>query len=301
MRPSGTPLYSANGSLPTVGVVVLTMGQRPAELSRALLSVLGQLNVKLSIAVVGNGWRPTGLPAGVTAVPLPQNVGIPAGRNAGVPHVTGDYLFFLDDDASIPDPHFLETGIAKLEANRRIGVLQPRITDPTGRQTPRRWIPRLRKGDATTSSPVFSLLEAGVLTRRKIFDAIGGWGAPYFYAHEGIELAWRVWNAGYIAWYAGDMSIAHPVTSPTRHNNYYRMNARNRVWLAKRNLPWILVPFYVGSWTAVQLVRWTRNPRGISPWFAGWIEGWRTNPGGRKPLRLSTIARMTSAGRPPII
>ena len=300
-RPSGTPLYSANGALPSVGVVVLTMGERPNELSHALVSVLSQLNVKLSIAVVGNGWRPVGLPAGVAAVHLPQNVGIPAGRNAGVHHVTGDYLFFLDDDASIPDPHFLETGIAKLQSNRNIGVLQPRITDPAGRHTPTRWIPRLRKGEPTHSSRVFSLLEAAVLTRRTLFDSIGGWGAPYFYAHEGIELAWRVWNAGYVAWYAGDMRVEHPITSPTRHNSYYRMNARNRVWLAKRNLPWIVVPFYVGSWTAVQLLRWTRNPQGMAPWFSGWVEGWRTNPGGRRPLRFSTITRMTLAGRPPVI
>ena len=291
----------SNGALPTVGVIVLTMGERPTELAHALLSVLGQLNVKLSIAVVGNGWKPQGLPVGVASVYLPENVGIPAGRNAGVADVTGEYLFFLDDDAKIPNPRFLQTGIAKLKADARIGVIQPRITDPTGRQTPRRWIPRLRKGEAHHSSHVFSLLEAAVLIPRRLFDNIGGWGAPYFYAHEGIELAWRVWNAGHIAWYAGDMTVQHPVTSPTRHDNYYRLNARNRVWLAKRNLPWILVPFYVGSWTIVQLVRWTRNRQGLKPWFSGWFEGWRTSPGGRQAMTWRTIARMTRAGRLPIL
>ena len=33
---------------------------------------------------------------------LPENIGIPAGRNAGVPHVDGDLLLFLDDDAACP-------------------------------------------------------------------------------------------------------------------------------------------------------------------------------------------------------
>lgn len=291
----------SNGALPSVGVVVLTMGQRPAELAQALLSVLGQVNVKLSIVVVGNGWQPQGLPAGVKTVHLAENVGIPAGRNAGVSAVAGEYLFFLDDDASIPDAHFLRSGIAMFKANARLGVIQPRITDPTGRETPRRWIPRLRKGEATHSSQVFSLLEAAILMPRRLFTQIGGWGDPYFYAHEGIELAWRVWNAGFFAWYAGDMAVAHPVTSPTRHDSYYRMNARNRVWLAKRNLPWIMVLFYVATWTGVQLVRWMRNPRGLTPWFAGWLEGWRTNPGGRQAMSWKTIARMTRAGRPPLI
>ncbi len=287
--------------IPSVGVVVLTMGERPAELAQALASVLNQVDVAVNIAVVGNGWSPVNLPAGVIAVPLPHNLGIPAGRNAGVPKVTGEFLFFLDDDALLPDPTFLAQGITKLRADPRLGVLQPRITDPTGQQTPRRWIPRLRKGEATQSSQVFSLLEAAILMPRQLFDDIGGWGVPYFYAHEGIELAWRVWNAGFAAWYAGDLRVHHPVTSPTRHDSYYRMNARNRVWLAKRNLPWILVPFYVGSWTAVQLVRWGRNRQGLKPWFAGWVEGWRTNPGGRRALSWRTVARMTRAGRFPIL
>jgi GT2 family glycosyltransferase len=277
------------------------MGERPAELAQALESVLAQESVVIDVVVVGNGWKPTGLPTGVAGVHLLENMGIPAGRNAGVPAVAGEYLFFLDDDASIPDPHFLERGIALFQEDSRIGVLQPRITDPTGMQTPRRWIPRLRKGEATQSSQVFSLLEAAVLLPRRLFDDIGGWGAPYFYAHEGIELAWRVWNAGRIAWYAGNLAVHHPVTSPTRHDSYYRMNARNRVWLAKRNLPWIIVPFYVGSWTVVQLVRWARHRQGLSPWFAGWVEGWRTSPGGRHAMSWRTVGRMARAGRLPIL
>jgi len=40
---------------------------------------------------------------------------------------------------------------------------------------------------------------------------------------------------------------------------YYRLNARNRVWLARRNLPAVLIPLYVGSWTGIQLLRWFRK------------------------------------------
>ena len=73
--------------------------------------------------------------------------------------------------------------------------------------------------------------------RAPVFDATGGWAEPFFYAHEGIELAWRVWDQGLRAWYAGDLVANHPVIQPTRHADYYRLNARNRVWLARRNLP----------------------------------------------------------------
>ena len=87
--------------VPHFGVVVLTMGQRPEDLRRGLESVLAQEGVTTDIVVVGNGWVPDGLPNGVRGHALPENVGIPAGRNAGVPQVSGDLLFFLDDDASL--------------------------------------------------------------------------------------------------------------------------------------------------------------------------------------------------------
>src|SRR5690349_25034338 len=88
-----------NRALPLVGVVVLTQGTRPDDLGAGLDAVLAQTGVSTDVVVVGNGWEPTGLPDGVRGVALPENLGIPAGRNAGAPHVEGDLLFFLDDDA----------------------------------------------------------------------------------------------------------------------------------------------------------------------------------------------------------
>ena len=289
------------GALPRVGVVSLSQGTRPDDLAAGLASLAAQQGVQLDVVVVGNGWAPTGLPEGVRAVALPENVGIPAGRNRGVEHVRGEWIFFLDDDASLPSPTFIADAIALATADPRIGLLQPRVGDPTGLTSPRRWIPRLRKGEATHSSPVFSVWEGATLLPRDVFDRIGGWGEPYFYAHEGIELAWRVWADGRIAWYAGDLLAHHPVIDPRRHDTYFRLNARNRVWLAKRNLPWVLVPFYVGSWTLVQLLRSIRSREGLRAWFGGWVEGWRTSPGGRVGIGWATVWRMTLAGRPPLI
>ncbi|MCY7325919.1 MAG: glycosyltransferase, partial [Microbacteriaceae bacterium] len=234
---------------PRVGVVVLTQGTRPADLDRGVRSILAQEGVELDVVVVGNGWQPVGLPNGVRGLALPENLGIPAGRNRGVEHVTGDYLFFLDDDASIPSTTFLSNAVAKLRLKPDIGLLQPRVVDPSGATNPRRWVPRIRKGEATHSGNVFSVWEGAVLLPRRVFDATGGWAEPFFYAHEGIELAWRVWDQGLRVWYAGDLVAYHPAIEPTRHSYYYRLNARNRVWLARRNLPAVFIPVYVGLWT----------------------------------------------------
>ncbi|PPG31937.1 glycosyltransferase family 2 protein [Rathayibacter sp. AY2B9] len=286
---------------PRVGVVVLTQGTRPDDLAAGLAGVFAQEGVELDVVCVGNGWEPDGLPEGVRALALPENLGIPAGRNAGVDAVAGEYLFFLDDDARIPSPRFLVDAIALLASNRRIGLVQPRVDSTDGTPSPRRWIPRILKGDPRRSGPVFSVWEGAVVLRRDVFARTGGWAAPFFYAHEGIELAWRVWDTGRTAWYAGELVAQHPVIQPTRHADYYRLNARNRVWLARRNLAAPLALVYVASWTAIQCLRWRRDPAALRAWFAGWREGWRSDPGGRRVLSARTVLRMAFAGRPPIV
>jgi GT2 family glycosyltransferase len=286
---------------PLVGVVVLTQGRRPVDLDRALTSVLTQRGVGTDVIVVGNGWQPTGLPEGVRALGLPDNVGIPAGRNAGVPQVAGDLLLFLDDDAALSDPQFLAEAARRFSDNPRLGLVQPRVDALGGGVPPRRWTPRMRVGDRYRSSPAFSVWEGAVVVRRAAFETAGGWPAPFFYAHEGIELAWRVWDAGCTVRYAGDLAVEHPVTAVTRHAHFFRLNARNRVWLARRNLPWPFALTYVASWTGLQVLRSIRSPATLYPWFSGWTEGWLSAPGPRRPLRWRTVMRMARLGRPPVI
>lgn len=282
------------------GVVVLTQGTRPDGLARGLASVIEQRDVDIDIVVVGNGWDPTGLPPGVRARHLADNVGIPAGRNAGVADVSGELLFFLDDDAFLPDPGFLRAVADRFAADPGLGLLQPRVVDPEGAASPRRWVPRLRVGDPARSSPALALWEGAVAVRRSAFDDAGGWPDCFFYAHEGIELVWRVWDSGRFAWYAGDLVVGHPANEPTRHSFYYRLNARNRVWLARRNLPLILGAPYVATWIAITVLR-VHDTGALRAWFGGLAEGVRVNPGGRRRMRWSTAWRMTRAGRPPIV
>jgi len=282
------------------GVVVLTMGKRPEELQRGLASVLAQRDVTMDVVVVGNSWEPTGLPDGVRGVYLPENVGATAGRNAGVPYVSGEYLFFLDDDASLPDPHFLAEVAARFASDPRLGVMQPRVVDPEGKAPPRRWVPRLRVGDPGASSPATALWEGAIAIRRDLFEAVGGWPDEFFIFHEGIDLAWRVWDEGFTPWYAADLVVNHPVMDPARHAVFYRYNARNRVWLARRNLPVLLEPVYVGTWVGMTLLR-VHDKEALTAWFGGLREGMAHKPAGRRRMKWSTVWAMTKAGRPPII
>lgn len=308
-RHRGTPQHEALGAVegewvpPRIGVVVLTQGRRPAELAAALEAVLEQRDVILDVVVVGNGWEPEGLPEGVRGIGLPEDLGIPGGRNAGIPHVRGDLVLFLDDDARPASEDYLARAAALFEAHPRLGLIHPRV-DATEGEAPSRWVPRILDGDPRRSSAAFVLWEGASVIRRAALEEVGGWPSVYRYAHEGIEFAWRIWDAGYTVWYAGDLAVVHPPVPPQRHATYYRYNARHRVWIARRNLRWPFTGLYVATWTLVQLVRALsggEDRAGLKPWFAGFVEGWAVDPGGRRPLKWSTLWRMTRHGRPPVV
>jgi len=160
---------------------------------------------------------------------------------------------------------------------------------------------RLRKGDPRRSSRIFSVTEGVTAVRRDAFEAAGGWAGEFFYAHEGIELAWRVWDQGLEVWHMGDVEMHHPATDPSRHAVSQRLNGRNRVWLARRNLPVVLRPLYLGTWTAVQVLRDRSDLPALRIWFAGVREGFANDPGDVRIISWRTVVRMTAYGRPPVI
>lgn len=287
-----------------LSVVVLTMGNRPAELDRSIRSALDQKNVDVEVILVANGipgeWSPPIDDSRVRLVRLPSNLGIPGGRNEGVAASTGDVILFLDDDGYYPSLELgrhLEDAFA---ADPSLGIVSFRVEDPEGGPGQRRHVPRLRAGDPARSSDVTTFLGGACAMRRTAFDAAGGLPAEFFYAHEETDLAWRAMDAGFRIVYDATAIMCHPAVLPTRHAMFYRYNARNRVWLAKRNLPWPLALTYIGVWVSMTILR-ERSPKALRPWFKGFAEGWRTPSGERRPMKWRTAWRMTLIGRPPII
>ena len=285
---------------PSFGCVVLTEGRRPEDLQRALESLRSQREVDVDVVVVGNGWKPNGLPEGVRVVELAENRGVPGGRNAGVDHVQGDLLLFLDDDARFQDENALARIGAMFAADGTLGAVSPRVEDPEGRPAPRYWVPRLRVGDRARSSEVTVVSEGAVVVRRRAFEEAGGWPGHFFFFHEGIELAWRMLDAGYRIWYAGDVVALHPAPLGRKRGQYRYLSSRNRVWVARRNLPLPMAAAHVGAWflrTSLSL----RSRRDAQDALRGYRDGLRQPAGDRRPVSWRTVWRMTRAGRPPVI
>ncbi|MEW2317014.1 glycosyltransferase family 2 protein [Streptomyces bauhiniae] len=288
---------------PRVGVAILTMGTRPAELADLLASVARQDTPAARVVVVGNGSPLPPLPEGVIGVDLPDNLGVAGGRNVALARLREfgdvDVVVDLDDDGLLISSDVFTRLTTLYASDERLGVVGFRIADEHGR-TQRRHVPRLRAADPMRGGPVTTFLGGGHGLAMRMLDQIGGWPDPFFYAHEETDLAWRALDAGWKVLYTPELVLQHPWTSPTRHAVFHRMVARNRVWLAKRHLPAPLIPVYLGVWTLVTVAR-TRSVRGMRAWFGGFAEGLRTSCPPRRPMRWSTVWRMTRLGRPPIV
>jgi len=59
----------------------------------------------------------------------------------------------------------------------------------------------LRVGDGKRPGVVTVFCEGVFAIRRDAFEAVGGWPGQFFYGHEGIDLAWRLSDAGWKIWY----------------------------------------------------------------------------------------------------
>ncbi|MGW5130950.1 glycosyltransferase family 2 protein [Streptomyces sp. NPDC004135] len=294
---------------PRIAVAVVTMGNRPAEVDALLESVAKQDVPPERIVVVGNGCplpefaRRLSLPGEVTTVELDENLGCPGGRNTALDRLREfgdvDVVVDLDDDGLLVDADVLRRVRDLYAADERLGIVGFRIADEEG-VTQQRHVPRIGNADPLRGGYVTGFLGGGHALRMAMLDEVGDWPAEFFFAHEETDLAWRAADAGWRILYAPELVLRHPRTSPARHAIYYRVNARNRVWLVRRRLPLPLVPVHLGVWVLLTLAR-IRSRAGLRAWCGGFVEGVREPAGERRPMRWRTVWRLTRLGRPPVI
>jgi GT2 family glycosyltransferase len=270
------------------------MGDRTEALSAALASI-----DPASRHVVYNGVTATdeGAHDETPSTFSESNAGVPGGRHAGVLSSEAEIVAFLDDDAVAP-PGATERIVEEFEADPRLGALSLRLVDEDG-NTSRRHVPRPGGRDPDRSGPVALFLGGACAMRREAYDDAGGYFTELFYGHEELELSWRLVDRGWKIKYLADVEVFHPKTTIERHADGWELTGRNRVWIARRTLPWPVAIVHVCAWLVLGTIR---APKGESRrrYLAGWRSGWSADIG-RNPIRWRTVWRLTRLGRPPVI
>ncbi len=206
--------------VPFVSVIIPVLDDQP-RLDRCLAALAAQSypGDRFEVVVVDNGSDPPiQVPPGRARVVVDPRPGSYAARNTGVQAARGTVLAFTDADC-LPEPEWLERGVARLRAVPRCGLvggaieLFPRDQDrPTAAELcelmtgfpQQRFVERDRFG-AT----------ANVFTTREVVDQVGGFDPSLMSAGD-VDFGTRVHAAGYRIVYGPDARVRHPARSSMR-------------------------------------------------------------------------------------
>ena len=286
----------------TVAWVILTMGNRPEALAEAVGSVRRHCSDRSALLVVSNGGpREIDGVAPAEVLAVPDNLGIPGGRDLALRHLDADVVCFLDDDAHVT-AGAEAAALALFERDPSIAVVAMRLIDECG-TTARRHVPRVGAGSSDRGGAVATFLGGACAIRRTAYLEVGGYWSELRYGHEELDLAWRLIDAGYRVIFEPRAEVVHPRTEISRHAEGWRLTGRNRVWVARRNLPWPVAVVHVTAWL---LIGTWRAPAGTCrrSYLAGWWSGWRSRwlpPVTRRAMRWRTVWHLGMFGRLPVV
>jgi GT2 family glycosyltransferase len=183
--------------LPLVSIFILNWN-RKEETYRAIKSAINQSYSSIEIIVVDNGssdgsseYIQDRFPQ-IQYIQLDKNYGCPGGRNRGISHCKGEFIFFCDNDGVLHEKAVEEAVniITKHQDCAVITGLVKDFIDTTEIET-----------NFILSAATFketNLFQGGIsLHRKSIYSEIGYYPDDYVYGGEETYLSFRIMDAGY--------------------------------------------------------------------------------------------------------
>ncbi len=244
------------------------------DLQECMRSLRAQNNVELELMVVDNGstdgsveWM---VEQGIPNTALPKNLGFAPAVNLGFALTDAPLVLVLNSD-TVLEPDALARMVAEIEADPRVGGVQPRLLslirgESRHPEDPQAVIYSL--GQALTADgraredgigltqgergfvprEIFGVCGAASLLRRELVDQLGGYDESYFAFYEDVDLNVRarmlgwtfrlvpdavIWHIGNAAWHTG-------FDRPDAENA--RLVARNRICTQVKFMPFSSLP-----------------------------------------------------------
>lgn len=237
----------ANNTAPKVSVVIVYY-KRSDTIRETLDSVFRQDYTDREIIVVDNHSEDNlkemiqECGAGVRVIELPENLGPCGARNAGIRAARGEFVVFLEDDASYSSPFELTRMMKVWETHPQFHVLAFKICDPdTGELRQREWChPRYWKDFSNQEFETHYFGEGAVGFRREVFSTSGTYFEPFFIGVECDDLVVRLLNAGFRILYTPEVRVGHRASAKGRSaNRQYYFYTRNYIWTAYKNFKFV--------------------------------------------------------------
>ena len=188
---------------------------------------------------------------------LKNNLGYSGGCNFGARFAKGSYLLFLNND-TIHEPNFLDHLINKMISNNNIACVQPKIKNYDDKEyfdyagasggfidylvfpyTRGRIFNTIEKDKGQYDNPIKVFWTSGTafITKKEVFNKIGGFDNSLFAHMEEIDYCWKCYMIGLECWVEPKSIVYHhggktlPYNSPKK--TYY--NHRNSIILLLSN------------------------------------------------------------------
>lgn len=236
---------------------------------------------------------------GVRVVALPANLGC-AARNEAFRAARGEIVVTLDNDVLLADPRAIERVAALFSDNPGVACIDFKILDASGALSDRDWCHPRPRSDADTQFATHYVLEGASACRRDAFIGVGGYWAPLFLGHEGLDLALRLLDAGHDLLYAPSVQVTHLASPEARPSSrIYYTYTRNAIWISLRNhrplaaLRAIALDVAMMSVSSARAGHLGSFARALRDALAGAREALRA----RRPLRRETYRRIARIRR----
>lgn len=195
----------------------------------------------------------------VKIIQLEKNLGFAGGYNQAIRQINSEYIVLINQDVAVTE-NWLPPLLAMMEHDEQIAAIQPRIRSHVQRShfeyagAAGGWIDRFgytfcrgRIFDAieedtdqySTPAEIFWASGACMLTRKKIYETLGGLDEDFFSHMEEIDLCWRMKNSGYKIMYCPDSVVYHLGGGSLSQGNPFKtyLNYRNNLIMLTKNLP----------------------------------------------------------------
>jgi GT2 family glycosyltransferase len=255
---AGNPLRHQDPSneraAPLVSYVVVTRN-RQSEVLRCLRSIREQDYPNKQIVTVDNGST-DGTPSvireqftEVHLLALGMNHGVSGGRNRGAANANGEICVFIDDDARFADAQATRRIVRYFDGDPKLACLAFKVCDPVTGLEDYKAIPRADKRRMQQDYPCAYFCGAGFAVRRRALLDVGMLWEPLVYGGEEIDLSYRLIDQGHRLHRTSSVVVLHlnvPTGRQRGQQSYFY--ARNRCWIAVRNLPWLYALSTTGLW-----------------------------------------------------
>ena len=245
-------------------ISIITVNYNGLDLTTELLNSIRHITYpNLEIFVVDNASRDnpqqfleTHYPE-VKVIRSEQNLGFAGGNNLAVQQATGEYLFFINNDAEITEG-CLDKLVSTFENNTQVGMVSPLICyfnesknaeadliQYAGMTQVHPWTARNTTiGEKTLDKGQFSKPQqtayghgAAMMVSRQTIDKVGVMFEDFFLYYEELDWCERIRRAGFNIWIEPNAKIYHKesasVGAMSTLKTYY-IN-RNRIYFMRRN------------------------------------------------------------------